>query len=188
MVAGNDYLIQVKGNQKKFKDAILNEMAQRPPDEKFEETEKNRGRIESRELYLYKDLKGPVFEQWSGLKEVIAMKRSGQRQGKEYENWHYYISSRSDLSAERYAQIIRQHWHIENKVHWVKDVKMNEDKSLVKNTNNASIQSLIRNIVLNIFSQYGEHSITKAIEKYSNRVAECINILLFNKYKFYSSE
>ncbi|XNN30306.1 ISAs1 family transposase [Escherichia coli] len=38
----------------------------------------------------------------------------------------YYISS-ADLTAEKFATAIRNHWHVENKLHWHLDVVMNED-------------------------------------------------------------
>ena len=38
----------------------------------------------------------------------------------------YYISS-ADLTAEKFATAIRNHWHVENKLHWRLDVVMNED-------------------------------------------------------------
>ena len=40
----------------------------------------------------------------------------------------YYISSLPPTST-RIAKVIRQHWHIENRLHWVKNVIFNEDES-----------------------------------------------------------
>lgn len=188
MVGGNDYVVQVKNNKKKLKSAILNTIETQVPDDQFLLTEKNRGREEIRELYLYKNIRGPIYEEWLGLKEVIVMKRSGRRKGKEYKVWHYYISSRKGLSAKEYSSVIRNHWHIESKLHWVKDVIMYEDTSLIKNRDNASNQSLIRNIVLNVYKQNGDSSLKIAFEKYNNKIKECVNILLNNKYELFSSE
>ncbi|WP_343105184.1 ISAs1 family transposase, partial [Escherichia coli] len=43
----------------------------------------------------------------------------------------YYISS-ADLTAEKFATAIRNHWHVENKLHWRLDVVMNEDDCKIR--------------------------------------------------------
>ena len=42
---------------------------------------------------------------------------------------HYYLSS-LDWSASQFAEVIRGHWLIENRLHWVKDVTLNEDNCI----------------------------------------------------------
>ncbi len=46
----------------------------------------------------------------------------------------YYISS-ADLTAEKFATAIRNHWHVENKLHWRLDVVMNEDDCKIRRGN-----------------------------------------------------
>ena len=177
-------MIQVKNNQKHLKAAIVAKSAKEKPDQIHKSDEKNRGRIERRETRLYRSVKDEEFKKWKGLSDVIVVKRSGIRDGKEYENWHYYISSKSGLSAEKYAQEIRKHWFIENKLHWVKDVIMYEDTCRIKDINNAANQSMIRNMIINLYRLNGYQSLKKAIEKYTNRITECLHILNNNKYEF----
>ena len=63
----------------------------------------------------------------------------------------YYISS-ADLSAEQFATAIRNHWHVENKLHWRLDVVMNEDDCKIRRGNAAELFSGIRHIAINILT------------------------------------
>ena len=57
---------------------------------------------------------------------------------------------------------IRQHWEIENRLHWVKDVTFGEDAAPLSNYNAATNWSIIRNIALNLARKGGYDSLTKA--------------------------
>lgn len=63
----------------------------------------------------------------------------------------YYISS-ADLTAEKFATAIRNHWHVENKPHWRLDVVMNEDDCKIRRGNAAELFSGIRHIAINILT------------------------------------
>ncbi len=58
----------------------------------------------------------------------------------------YYISS-ADLTAEKFATAIRNHWHVENKLHWRLDVVMNEDDCKIRRGNAAELFAI--NILTN---------------------------------------
>ena len=64
----------------------------------------------------------------------------------------YYISS-ADLTAEKFVTAIRNHWHVENKLHWHLDVVMNEDDCKVRRGNAAGLFSGIRHIAINIITR-----------------------------------
>lgn len=81
----------------------------------------------------------------------------------------YYISSRSS-NAFYYSEGIRAHWAIENSLHYVKDVSMNEDSSRIR-TKNAPINiSTIKNIALNILRKNGYNSIPSAIRLIAHNI------------------
>ncbi|RLC03376.1 MAG: hypothetical protein DRI57_29165, partial [Deltaproteobacteria bacterium] len=73
-----------------------------------------------------------------------------------------HISSITSDSAELFAQGIRGHRHVENRLHCVKDVVMNEDGSGIRNVNAAADMSVFRNIVINIFRGNGFDSVRDA--------------------------
>ena len=61
-----------------------------------------------------------------------------------------------------FAEGIRQHWGIENRLHWVKDVVFGEDAAPLSNYNAATNWSIIRNIAINLARLGGYDSLTKA--------------------------
>jgi len=54
------------------------------------------------------------------------VERQGKREGKNFEEKAYFISSER-LFAEAFLKAIQGHWSIENQLHWVKDVTLKED-------------------------------------------------------------
>ena len=95
-----------------------------------------------------------TFE-WKGLKKLcvaVSFRSIIAEQKKEPEMMvRYYISS-ADLTAEKFATAIRNHWHVENKLHWRLDVVMNEDDCKIRRGNAAELFSGIRHIAINILT------------------------------------
>ena len=74
----------------------------------------------------------------------------------------YYISSKV-LPSKKFAAKIRGHWLIENKVHWVKNVIFNEDKSKIRELQAARNLSLLYTIIMNLYRSFGFDSIKQGI-------------------------
>ncbi len=95
-----------------------------------------------------------TFE-WKVLKKLcvaVSFRSIIAEQKKEPEmTVRYYISS-ADLTAEKFATAIRNHWHVENKLHWRLDVVMNEDDCKIRRGNAAELFSGIRHIAINILT------------------------------------
>ncbi|MGG7295292.1 ISAs1 family transposase, partial [Escherichia coli] len=95
-----------------------------------------------------------TFE-WKGLKKLcvaVSFRSIIAEQKKEPEmTVRYYISS-ADLTAEKFATAIRNHWHVENKLHRRLDVVMNEDDYKIRRGNAAELFSGIRHIAINILT------------------------------------
>jgi len=171
MESGNDYVIQVKRNQKILHNNIKELSENREATDTFISTESNRGRQETRQVKVYnlRSADESSFELWSEIKTVIYVHRYGIRKNKKYSKHHYYISSLEDKNAQTYATGIRNHWSIENKLHWVKDVTLGEDKNLIITGSIARNISLIKSIMINVFRLNGFKSIKYAMEEFANR-------------------
>ena len=73
-------------------------------------------------------------------------------EGRETRKVRYYISSLPS-DAERLLSIVRKHWSIENDLHWVLDVAMNEDHCRVRKDQAPENFAVLRHIALNLLKQ-----------------------------------
>ena len=89
--------------------------------------------------------------QWEGLKSIVMLEETQESKGKISVERRFFISS-LDTDAEKLANAIRCHWHVENSLHWVLDVVYNEDRSTVRKGNAAENMAIIRHISLNMLN------------------------------------
>jgi len=149
----------------------------------IEETHK-RGRREIRKICIYKDISG-ISREWIGIKRLIRVERYVYGQTRQSHETAYYISDVVSNKAEYFARHIRDHWGIENRLHWMKDAVMKEDASKIKKGSAPENFSIMRNIVCNIFRANGFDSIKYAIELNANNFKELFELIRsnVNKYK-----
>ena len=83
--------------------------------------EKNRGRFEQRILRIY-DVPNVIKEGWPSVGKIITVRRIRTEKGKTTDSLHYYITSLKSNDPMLYLGLIRRHWWVENKLHYVKDV------------------------------------------------------------------
>ena len=67
-------------------------------------------------------------------------------------------------SAQELAQIVREHWHIENRLHWPKDVVLKEDSTPTCAGRAIEGFSILRTLAVNLFRANGYQSITEALD------------------------
>ena len=166
----NDYLIVVKRNQKTLHRQIEFHTSKVKPTRCFEQTEKTRNRLINRTIEVF-TAPSSLDSRWVGINCIIKIFRSGTRGNHNYESPTptYYISSLPSTSS-LIPQGIRQHWNIENRLHWVKDVVTKEDTSprlLGKASTNIS---LIKSWVINLLRVHGFDSMTEALDYMSNNL------------------
>ena len=73
---------------------------------------------------------------------------NGKKNGTVTREQRYYISSLT-VDPAQHAIVIRSHWGIENKLHWVLDVAFREDESRIRKANGPQNMALLRHIALN---------------------------------------
>lgn len=118
--------------------------------------EKGHDRIEIRECWtLDATFYGPGIRnlaQWAQVNTLIMIRRERWLPEKTEIHTRYYISSLKG-DAKRFLQVIREHWGIENSVHWVLDMAFNEDQSRLHKDNGPQNLAVIRHIALNLLRQ-----------------------------------
>ena len=157
---GGDYLLAVKQNQGALYDQIEftynidrdNEFEHAPYD--YGKTvNKDHGRIETRECWVTSDPEYLNFidpdGSWQKLRSLVIIKATREKEGATSSQIRYYISS-VDAGAKRMMQFVRQHWEVENKLHWSLDVTFREDDSRVRSGHAPENLALIRKMALNL--------------------------------------
>jgi predicted transposase YbfD/YdcC len=149
-----DYLLAVKGNQARLHSALEKSFQHFESIER-QDIEQQKSRLEGRSYQVLNAVVLPeeIKSQWPELK-TIAM-TSSYRMTKEqapcFER-RYFISS-AELDVDQFAHACRSHWLIENQLHWVLDVSMNEDNSQIYRENAAANLASIRHMTLNMLRQ-----------------------------------
>ncbi len=170
-------MIAVKGNQKRLYEQIHLTAQQTTPISFDIATERRSDRITTRTVSVFDDLTG-ISDDWVGLARLVKVERQGTRAGKPYHQIAYYISSLT-LNAAQFAQGVRGHWGIENRLHWVKDVVLQEDCSRMRQGNAPANLSIIRSFVIALLRYNGYSSITTAVRMIGHNL-ERIFLLIGN--------
>jgi len=154
-----DYLLAVKENQPTLCAEMENFFDQAHAIEWEEvahsfhrEVDKDHGRIDVREVRVIEDLDWvPNAGKWKNLACLVEVRSTRQKIGSAVGETfrRLYISSRR-ASAKDFAKWIRQHWHIENRCHWVADVIFGEDDVLMDRGSSAENMGLFRRLAMNM--------------------------------------
>lgn len=171
---GNDFLIALKANQGRLLQALLSMRLEQEPEQVESTHEVSRNRSITRTLRVYA-CAGRFEPDWSGICRAICLEQSGTRAGKPYFERRWFISSLC-TSASRFADLIRQHWQIENGLHWVKDVVLHEDRSPLSHPNVAINTSICRNFVINLLRLSGFDSITQALRTIAHDIPRLLHL------------
>ena len=154
-----DYLLSVKGNQKRLQEAIAAELnvgvLNSYEGDKYSIQEKNRSRIETRAALVCEDMSilGDVEYEWSNIQTVgmvAAIRQTGEENGDSL-SIRYYISS-AKLSAQELLEKSRAHWSVEVQLHWRLDVELNEDACQINRGQAGENLATARHIAFNLLN------------------------------------
>jgi len=158
---GGDYVLVVKGNQGHLLEDIQQTVGRALEGELPEGVvrthstqEEGHGRQEERSCVVVHDVGGIRGQQaWAHLTTVGMCCRRRTADGHTSEEVCYFIGSRK-MAARRYAQALRDHWGIENNLHWQLDVSFHEDASRIENRHGAANFGLFRKLALALLKQH----------------------------------
>lgn len=157
---GADYLLAVKDNQPTLKQDIEDVLAQRLPKQYenpaidfHESEEKNRNRNEIRRCWSTESLsKLTTSNDWAGLTSIALLESERTIDGETSIEQRYYICSRR-ANAKEILYATRNHWGVENSLHWVLDMAFREDECRVRKGNGAENLARLRHIAMNLLKQ-----------------------------------
>jgi len=174
LAQGGDYLWFVKDNQPTLHEDVqrfFQEVEHAPgwhipslPQTVAEETIKQSGRIETRRLVAIPDEEN--YLQWPGVKTVFKLERHVFRPQKGDE-WSQVVFGITSLTytpslAKQLLTWTRQHWGIENKLHYRRDVTLHEDGTRMKQTHQAQVVATLNNFVIALANYLGFSNLASA--------------------------
>jgi predicted transposase YbfD/YdcC len=137
------------------------------------------GRIERRELWTSTALVG--YTDWPGLAQALCIERTRieKRSGRQERERNYAVTSLPPdrATAAQFLPLWREHWGIENKVHWVRDVTFDEDRSQGRTGNVPQVMAALRNTVIGCLHAHGITTVAAARRHFASHVAEAITLL-----------
>jgi predicted transposase YbfD/YdcC len=177
---GGDYLFVVKANQAALRDdcekAFLDYWWMADTITEAEATDQHGDRLEQRKLKASTALEG--YSNWPGLKQALRMERRiiNKRTQEERQEVAYAITSLGTerAGAEELLRLWREHWHIENKLHWVRDVTYREDLSQVRTGHIPQVMAALRNAAISLMRSLGVVNIAAACRRYAAQPAQAI--------------
>ena len=160
-----DYLLAVKGNQAQLEEALQEffdaaRCARLKATPAYLETiEKDHGRIETRRYWIAANVFGLVEEAtWCNCRTVGMVESVRETGNKEPQVERRYFISSAALEVGRFAAAVRDHWQIENRLHWSLDVVFGEDDARIRKDNGPQNVSLLSKIALNLLRMDQAHS------------------------------
>lgn len=115
--------------------------------------EKGHGRVEKRECWVMQgDLSQlRYWESWQGASGIAVIRSTrSSSDGETSTSYRYFLFSHTQMTADAFLKLQRQHWAIENSLHWVLDVNFREDSLHARVEHIAIVMNLLRKLVLQL--------------------------------------
>lgn len=167
---GADYILAVKDNQKELHEQVKKMFSISRPSSIDTSTDVGHGRVETRKCSVIDKL---VFfdsdKEWKGLKTLVRIEteRFDKLEETTQREIRYYISSLCD-QALSINNKVRDHWSIENNLHWMLDVNFGEDASRRRKGHSAENFNIIAKTALSLITKTPvENKMSKKNKRYA---------------------
>ncbi|RKU26315.1 hypothetical protein C6499_13730 [Candidatus Poribacteria bacterium] len=118
---------------------------------------------------------------WPGLAQVYEyhIKRQHTQTGEITHYKQYGITSLlpEKASAEDLLKLRREHWTIENKLHWVRDVIFDEDASQARTGSIPHVMAALRNTAISLLRFAGRTKISQTLREFADRPKLAVNLI-----------
>lgn len=186
---GADYLLAVKANQPSLRaevEAAFAEAGARL--ETCVDLDKGHGRIEERRTAVLREIdwldgarRFPGELRLPGAACLIRAETTVETRGATRTETRYFISSRA-LAATDAAAAVREHWAIENRLHWVLDVTFGDDQSRLRKGHGARNMATVRHFALNLVRAAADKRSIKSRRKLAGWSPNYLNGILSSRH------
>lgn len=139
--------------------------------------DKGHGRLERRTLRTTSIL--TKAQQWKGLKQGFELVRERTIEGQTTREVVHGITSLSAerADASRLLELTREHWAIENGLHYRRDVTLGEDDSRIRKGGAPEVMAGIRNAIITVLGEVKAPSLASAIRTMGNCLNKALSVL-----------
>ena len=119
--------------------------------------DKGHGRLETRTIETLTEI--PAWLSWPGARQICRISRKRTIQGEPSLEIVLAITSLTRLRADakKLLTLTRQHWSIENRLHYVRDVSMGEDACRVRSGHAPQLLAALRNLAIRLIRRHTRH-------------------------------
>jgi predicted transposase YbfD/YdcC len=121
------------------------------------------------------------YVNWPGAEQVFRLQRqiTEKKTGEVTTQIVYGITSLTteEADAKQLLRLVREHWHIENKSHWIRDVIFDEDRSQLRRGRLPHIIATLLNAVISLLHAYGITCVAKARRRFAARLDEAMALI-----------
>jgi len=156
---GGDYLLSLKANWPAFLaevERFFGDPANAPHCQSCTTVDADHGRLEERRHvvchsvdWLLSDRRFPEERAFPGLTAIAMVQSDTERDGKITTEHRYYISS-ARLDAKAFANAVRAHWGVENRLHWVLDVVFHDDLARLRTGYGPQNMAIVKHMTMNL--------------------------------------
>jgi predicted transposase YbfD/YdcC len=145
----------------------------------FKKVQKGHGRLEVREIWTSTQMNEFFEREWAGASQVFMIKRTIKDGDEIREEIFYGITNltRKKASSERLLELNQEHWHIENRLHYRRDVTLGEDAGQVRVKGAPEVLAAINGGILALMDYLGVTNVAKQMRYYCANPREIIKLL-----------
>lgn len=181
---GGDYLLIVKANQRSLRTDIALLFSEEPrpwlPEQGAQQVNQGHGRLELRTIRTSTELNDYIAPKWTDAAQVFQLQRRITRRRRTTTETVYGITSLTPQEAPppRLLHLVRQYWHIENRLHWRRDVTLGEDACTVSRGQTPRVLATLNNLILAIADRIGVTNLAQQQIVFDARPQEALNLIL----------
>ncbi|MFL5664532.1 MAG: ISAs1 family transposase [Ktedonobacteraceae bacterium] len=142
--------------------------------------DKGHGRLEIRELVASTELNEFLADKWTGVAQVFRLVRTVTKKGKTTEEVVYGLTALSpaQASAQDLVALVREHWSIENRLHWRRDVSLREDHCQVRKGDAPRVLAVLNSFLLALLDFLGVSNVPSQMRTFDAHPLQAVRLLL----------
>jgi predicted transposase YbfD/YdcC len=181
---GGYFLLVAKGNQPTLRDDLQLFFSEPPADcqdwRQARTVDKGHGRLEIREVEASTELNEFLADKWTGVAQVFRLVRTVTKKGKTSEEVVYGLTALSpaQASAQEVLALVREHWSIENRLHWRRDVTLREDDCQVRKGEAPRVLAVLNSFLLALLDFVGVSNVPSQMRTFDAHPLQAVRLLL----------